>query len=199
MASDRIIIIGAGGHSKVVIATARACGLEPIAAFDDDPARVGGSILGVPVTGPLAQCPRDVPGVIAIHDNRARGRVAEQLGLEWRTLVHPGAIVHSTATLGPGCVVFAGAVVQPDAKLGAHVIVNTAATIDYDCKVERLVHLAPGVHLGGSVTVEEGVLLGIGAVVTPSRRIGAWAVVSAGAVVIHDVRAGAVVRGVPAR
>ncbi len=202
-ARDPVAVIGAGGHAKVVIATLRAAGFAVAAAFDDDPARHGTEILGVPVRGPASAAAALGlrRAVLAVGDNRARRRLAEALGAghEWVTAVHPAAWVDPDARLGAGTVVFAGAVVQPGAEVGAHAIVNTAASIDHDCRVGDFVHLGPGSRLCGGVSVGEGVLAGVGCSVAPGIAIGAWAVVGAGAAVVRDLPAETVAAGVPAR
>jgi sugar O-acyltransferase (sialic acid O-acetyltransferase NeuD family) len=196
------VVLGASGHAKVVIATLLASGWEVMAAYDDDPTRLGSVVMGVPVVGPidLWSATAGEQGVIAIGSNRVRAAVAARLkGRRFATAVHPMAWVAPTARLGKGTVVFAGAIIQPDTVLGRHVIVNTGASIDHDCRVDDFVHIAPGVRLAGGVTVGEGALVGIGASVIPGVRIGAWATAGAGACVIRDVPACATVAGVPAR
>ena len=192
-------VLGAGGHAKVVIATLEEAGHEVVAVWDDDAARWGTHVLGVPVAGAVAEAPMTTPTVIGIGDNRARAAVASARALPWLTVVHPRAWVHRSVTLGAGTVVFAGVMIQPDAVLGAHVIVNTAASVDHDCRLGDHVHLAPGVRLCGNVWLGDGALLGVGAVARPGARVGAWATVGAGGVVIQPVPDGATVVGIPAR
>ena len=67
------------------------------------------------------------------------------------------------------------------------------------------VEISPGVVVGGRSdiydvpVIEDDVTLGVGAKVLGPVRVGRGAVVGANAVVLHDVPAGAVVVGVPAR
>ena len=206
MSTAALWVIGAGGHAKVAIDTARAAGLgEPAGVLDDDPARLDTSVLGVPVRGSVD--PETVTrlgverAMIAVGQNRIRAALAARLDglVEWVTVVHPGAVVSPAAQLGEGTVIFAGAVVQADAALGRHVIVNTGASVDHDCAIGDFVHIAPGARLAGNVYVDMGVLLGIGSCVIPARRIGARAVVGAGAVVIDDIPPDVTAIGVPAR
>jgi sugar O-acyltransferase (sialic acid O-acetyltransferase NeuD family) len=196
-----LCILGAGGHAKVVIATARAAGHVDVEVYDDDPARVGTTLLAARVVGPLAAVldDPDRDAVLAIGDNAARHRLGSLARCHLVTLVHPTAHVHETVTLGAGTVVFAGAVIQPDTRLGTNVIVNTSASIDHDCILGDAVHVAPGTHLAGNVTLGDGVLLGVGTSVIPGRRIGAWTTVGAGAAVTSDLPAHVTAVGVPAR
>lgn len=197
-----VLVIGGGGHAKVVISTLRATGVHPCAVFDDDRARWGTTLCGLPIRGPIARVQElgGARGVLAIGGNVVRAQIAAALpGVEWLSVVHPRAAVDETVELGPGTVVFAGAVIQPDTRLGSHVIVNTGATVDHDCEVGEYVHLAPGVHVAGGVRIGAGAFLGIGASVIPGRVLGAGCTVGAGAVVVRDVPDRITVVGVPAR
>lgn len=201
MAGSAFVVIGAGGHAKVVIATIEAAGDHVVHVLDDNPASWGTTLLGRPVMGPVSPelVPRDAVAVLAIGANRARATLAARLPLRWGTAIHPSAVVHASVGLGEGTVVFAGAVIQPDTKVGAHCIVNTAASVDHDGALGAFVHVAPGVRLAGQVTVGEGTLVGVGSAVIPQITIGAWAVIGAGAAVVTDVADGVTVAGCPAR
>ncbi len=195
-----VVVIGAGGHATVVLATLIASGRHVAAVLDDDSSRWGRALLGHPVSGPIEAARLDGhEAVLAIGDNAARHRLAAAFSWAWSTVVHPRATVDPDATLGSGSVAFAGSVVQPGARLGAHVIVNTSASVDHDCRVGDFVHVGPGCRLGGDVRVGTGALLGVGCCVLPGVTVGDWATVGAGAAVIRDVAAGTVVAGVPAR
>jgi sugar O-acyltransferase (sialic acid O-acetyltransferase NeuD family) len=166
-ATAGLVVVGAGGHAKTVIATAQAAGLVIAEVLDDDTAKWGSRLSGVPVRGPVDLPRPGRPALLAIGDNRTRRALAERLALTWTTAVHPAATVHPSVRLGPGTVVLAGSVIQPDTTVGCHAIVNTAATIDHDCRLGDYVHLAPGVHLSGGVTLGDGVLCGIASAVAP--------------------------------
>jgi sugar O-acyltransferase (sialic acid O-acetyltransferase NeuD family) len=196
-----LMVVGSGGHAKVVIATAQAAGIEVQAVVDDAPARWGATVLGVPVIGATARVldDDDAIAVLAIGGNAARARLGASARCRFATVVHPSAVVHPTAVLGPGTVVFAGAVIQPDVRIGAHGIVNTGASIDHDCVLGDAVHIAPGARLAGSVSIGDGVFIGIGAAVIPGVAIGAWTTVGAGAAVVTDLPPQVVAVGVPAR
>jgi sugar O-acyltransferase (sialic acid O-acetyltransferase NeuD family) len=197
-----VVVLGAGGHGKVIVSALRALGRPVAALLDDVPERWGQTIQRVPITGPTSELAsmQGVTAFLAIGDNRTRSQVARDFpDVEWATIVHPHAYVDPTAVLGPGTIVCAGAVVQPDAVIGSHVIVNTCASVDHDCRVGDYAHVACGVRLAGSVHVAVGALLGVGSVVIPGQSIGEWSVVGAGAVVTRTVPDHVTAVGVPAR
>jgi len=200
---ENVILLGAGGHAKVVVATLHEVGYTVTALLDDDLSKIGHSLLCVPVVGKLESL-EDYgfcSSIIALGDNQKRQEIALRFDelCDWLTVVHPMAYVHESVKIGVGTVVFARAVLQPDAMIGDHVIINTGATVDHDCRIGNFVHLAPGVHLAGNVSIGNGAFLGSGTVVIPGKTIGEGAVVGAGAVVIDDIPSFAKVAGVPAR
>lgn len=198
--SASLIVVGAGGHAKVVVGMLHALGVAVEAAFDDRAELWGKALLGVPIRGPISDL-RGVrqKGVLGIGGNAARKKIGEGLTLDWQSFVHPRAWVDPSAVIGPGTVVFAGAMIQPEARIGAHVIVNTSASIDHDCVIGDFAHLCPGTHLAGNVTIGEGTMLGTGASAIPGVKVGAWSVVGAGGAVVRDLPSNVVAFGVPAR
>ena len=196
-----VVVLGAGGHAKVVIATLQAAGQTVSAVLDDNPRLWGQSLLGVRVAGPISSIDgRRCRAVIAIGDNVLRRRIAEQWPrINWLTVIHPSSVVHASVLLGPGTVICAGAVIQPDARIGSHTIINTSASVDHDSIVGDHVHVAPGARLAGQVRVDAGTLIGIGACVTPGIRIGAHSIVGAGSAVVNDLPDHIIAYGTPAR
>ncbi|HVF10863.1 MAG TPA: acetyltransferase [Abditibacteriaceae bacterium] len=199
-----VLILGAGGHGKVVADILLLCGANIIGFLDDDPQITGSTCLGLPVLGTINEYAQYAPEglVLGIGSNQVRQAVVKRLGAEadhlWLNAVHPGATVAASAVLGKSVVIAAHAVVNPDSIVGDHVIINTASSIDHDCRISDFAHIAPGSHLAGGVVVEEGAFLGIGTAVRPGVSIGQWATVGAGSLVLRDVPASVTVYGVPA-
>ncbi len=196
-----VLVIGAGGHGKVVVSTLQAAGIPVDAVYDDNPQVWGTTLLGVPVRGPIEAVQQSVgaTGVLGIGSNFVREHLSKALPLKWLTVIHPRSFVHPSAVVGEGTLVFAGAVIQPDARIGAHAIINTGALVDHDCTLEDYVHLGPGGRLAGGVRVGAGTALGTGSVVIPGVEIGRGAVVGAGTTVIADLPDNVVAVGSPAR
>jgi len=130
MTHSKVAVIGAGGHARVVASTLLAAGHHVSGFYDDDAETWGRYIFDIPVVGPIKELKADdcSHAILGIGSNHIRKRLAEELDLNWITVVHPFAWVHPEAIIGPGTVVCAGAIVQPYAHIGAHVILNTKAS-----------------------------------------------------------------------
>lgn len=201
MNKDKVIIIGAGGHAKVILSTLLACKMPIFGFVDDNPSLQGKTILSHMVLGNLTilNTLPEQAAICAFGDNKLRQATANAYNLNWVTLIHPSAYVHESVILGHGTVVFANATVQPDVLLGEHVIINTAASIDHDCRLDHFTHIAPGSHLGGGVHVGQGTLIGIGTNIKPYTTIGEWSILGAGSVVVKDIQSFVVAKGIPAK
>lgn len=147
---------------------------------------------------------RPVQACVAIGGAHGRDRITRTRWLSARgypaaTVVHESAFVASSAEIGEACQILAMSATSACARLGTSVIINTKASIDHDCVLGDGVHVGPGATLAGEVTVGDFAFIGAGATVLPRIHIGEDAIVGAGAVVTHDVPAGIVVIGNPAR
>jgi sugar O-acyltransferase (sialic acid O-acetyltransferase NeuD family) len=205
----KCILIGGGGHGRVLIEAAHE--VRPgvlVGVLDSQPSleRVG----DVPVLGGDEMLPglkalgftHFIIGVGSVKSCTRRAQLytaACHAGLEPLSIIHPSAWVSQSTVLAPGCQILPKAVVNTGSKLAAHVLVNSAAVVEHDCVVGAHSHIATGAVLCGGVTVGDMSHIGAGAVIRQGIRIGACAVVGAGAVVVKDVPDGSAVMGVPAK
>ena len=195
-----LLILGAGGHGRVVADAALAEGWQAVVASDRDPARWGPDLLpGVPVLAIDDAVTRSTVVHVAIGSAAARERETRAMGLPLATIVHPRASVSPHAAVGPGCLLTAHSVVAPGARVGTSVIVNHGAVVDHDVHVGDYTHIGPLVSLGGGVRIGSRVLVGSGASVLPGVRVADDIVIGAGAVVREDLEVAGVYAGVPAR
>jgi len=204
MPTETFMLIGAGGHARVVFDALLAAGAKfPVEVRDDQPREPSAAFANQSVQSPAlpSKVAAGASAHVAIGHNDTRRRLSLssiELGAALVTVTHPRAVVSASAVIGAGTFLAALCVVGPQAKLGRGVIVNHSAVIDHDCEVGEFTHIAPGAILGGAVKVGSGVLIGAGAVLLPGVRVADGVTVGAGAVVTRDVEGGVVV-GSPAR
>lgn len=209
MKQKPLIIIGAGGHAKVVLDTALCLGRSVIGLADVNGERHGSKVLGVAVSGDDAWVQSHAPntvtlamGIGSIADTGLRRRVFEAFvakGYDFAVLIHPSAVIGRDVELGAGTVVMAGAVIQPGCRVGQNAIVNTGAQIDHGGRIGAHTHIAPGTVLSGNVTVGAGVHVGTGATVIQGICIGNDCVIAAGALVIQNSPDNSMIMGIPGR
>lgn len=205
--SKPVIIIGAGGHARVLHDCLRMLGVDVLGALDKSP--LSNCCFELPILGDdsaiAAYSPRNVElinGIGSVVDTHLRAVIYEKfkkLGHVFRTVVHPTAVMAQDCILGEGVQVMARAVVNTGTNIGYNSIINTGAIVDHECYIGNHVHIAPGCTLSGGVQVGDGTHIGTGATVIQGIRIGEQALVAAGAVVIRDVPPGGRIAGVPAK
>jgi sugar O-acyltransferase (sialic acid O-acetyltransferase NeuD family) len=208
----KMVFWGATGQARALRECTKHNGLPLVALFDNNPeatspfedVRVHHGRAGLQAWLRTESDPRAVGFLIAIGGDRGRDRVELQdaltsVGLRPLVATHATAFIAASAALAPGAQVLAHATVCVDARLGRGVIVNTAASVDHECIVGDGSHLCPGARLAGCVILDRFVTIGTGAVVLPRIHVGEGSIVGAGAVVLHDVAAGDVVVGNPAK
>ncbi|HIE96568.1 MAG TPA: acetyltransferase [Planctomycetes bacterium] len=209
---NRIVIIGAGGHARVLIeAIAADTSATVSAVVDDDASTWGTSLSGIPIVGSddhlkslydTTECDSFVVAIGGINSFSLRRRLyndAQAIGLRPYTVRHSSCECSPSAVLADGCQFLARAVVNAGAEIGENVIINTAAVVEHDCIIGSHAHIAPQACLAGGVRVGDESHIGLGAVVNENLSVGARALVGAGAVVVTDVPDDTVVVGVPAR
>jgi sugar O-acyltransferase (sialic acid O-acetyltransferase NeuD family) len=207
---QKIIILGGGGHAKVLIDLMIVNGNYEIVGILDIGLMKGAKVLGVPVLGGddiltdifnkgiKTMC----IAVGSARDNSTRCRLfdtSKQIGFTISSLIHSNSYVSEKSTISEGVQIMAGVTIQTSTCIGENSIINTGTIIDHDCFVGKHTHICPGVIIAGGVTIGNNSFIGPGATVTKGVEIGNNSVVGAGAVVINDVPDGLMVIGVPAK
>ena len=204
-----VIVIGAGGHAKVLIDALLTSNVTIVGIADADLGRRREALLGVKIMGNddevLRHAPQSVQlvnGLGSVDTTAARKALYNRFrsaGYHFASVIHPSAVVSSHANLAEGVQVMAGAVIQAGTRIGENSIVNTRASVDHDCIIGAHVHIAPGATLSGSVELGDAVHVGTGATIIQGVRVGRGSTVAAGAAVISDVPDKSKVTGVPAK
>lgn len=207
---SRILILGAAGTGRDIVdwlpelhAAGRAF---KIAGFlDDDPAKQGTTVAGLPVLGTLGDLSRfgDVTLVDALGSPRSwrerAGRLAGIRDDRFVTLIHPLARISSDASIGAGSLIYPFTFVGPGVTLGRHVTVLSHCSLNHDARVGDFSILASHVALGGGVGIGAECYVGMRAAVRERIQVGSGAMIGMGAVVTAEVAANTTVTGVPAR
>jgi sugar O-acyltransferase (sialic acid O-acetyltransferase NeuD family) len=205
----KLVIIGSGGHARVVMDMAERQEFEVIGFIDDNKPE-GQLVDGLPVLGGTRDIGRiaaqdlSIGFVAAIGDNFARAEVVRRVsalcpGLVWAAVIDPSAVISRRTEIGEGAMILAGTVINPGVQIGRHVIINNSCSIAHDTEFGAFSSAAPGVLTGGNVSVGELSHLGVGAAVSHGVKIGAHAVIGSGSAVVRDCPDYAVAYGVPAK
>lgn len=198
----KLIIIGAGGHGRVVADVAKLCGYSEISFLDDSfgTATAECSVVGKVCAANKYYCTHDF--FVAIGNSEVRERIMNEIkseGGSFATLMHPSAVIGSNVEIGRGSVVMAGVVINAGAVIGEGVIINTSSSVDHDSRIGDYVHVSVGAHLAGTVEVGKRTMIGAGATVINNIDICEDCMVGAGAVVVRNIKNSGTYIGVPAR
>ena len=207
-----IILIGAGGHAKVIIETIGKYykHYNLIGITDNDETKINQTWMGIPILG-------DDSILRSIYEKGVRkafislGTVKEyiprlnvitsvkKIGFQFVNIIHGSSIVSDNVKIGEGNAILAGAIINIDTAIGDNCIINSGSIIEHDCVVGNNVHIATGAKIAGQVKIGDNCMIGIGACVKQSVNIGKNSVIGAGCIVIKDIPENSIVVGVPAK
>lgn len=204
-----LIIFGTGGQAKDTISFLLDLPKSKwnlVGLLDDNPAKKGTEIMGVPVLGGREwfRTVRFKPDIfLTPGDPRTRSRLAEELrssAHSFPSFVHPRAVLNLKHTvIGEGCFVAPGVVVTNGVSIGSFVFLHACSTVNHDSKVSDFCMLSTGVNLGGATVLETGVFMGINSSTLPGVRVGEFALIGGGAVCTKDIPGNVTAAGVPAK
>lgn len=194
--SRPVIVVGGGGHAKVLISNLRSA-QRRIIGITDPGLDVGGEILGVPVLGDdevIMQFKSSdielVNGIGALPDYGLRWYLIEKMGgmgFRFSSVIHPSAIIDKSVVLGEGIQVMAGCVLQAGVEIGRDSVVNTGTIIEHDCKIGNQCCISPGVTINGEVTIGDDVFIGSGSIVLQGLNIAHGVIIGAGSLILQDI------------
>jgi sugar O-acyltransferase (sialic acid O-acetyltransferase NeuD family) len=206
---DEIVVVGGGGHAKVVISILQKLKRFSVLGYTD--LKSNGVLLSIPYLGDDTKLaalnfhPQKLNAVLAVGQvglGKARYELWKSLhplGLSFPLIVSPNAIINEGVFADECVVVMDGAVINVGATIGRGAIVNTNSTVEHDVVLDEWVHVAPGATISGGVKVGRFSMIGVGATIIEGRKIAPECVVGAGATVVHDLTEPGVYVGCPAR
>lgn len=207
--SKPIIIIGAGGHAKVLIDALKLLGAPILGISEQNLAMLNTELLGFPIICNDAELKKYPPesvtlvnGIGGIKDTALRREVFTRFkmwGYAFSQVIHPAAVISADAALAEGVQVMAGAIIQAGVRVAENAVINTKTSVDHDCHIGSHVHLAPGVTVCGNVKIGDSVHVGSGSTIIQGIIVGPHSLIGAGTLVQRNVPAGATVMGVPGR
>jgi acetyltransferase EpsM len=176
---NRIIIIGAGGHGKVVCDALTLQNKYEIVGFADAALPVGTEIINgykvIAAQEPLSAL-QSLAGhfIVAIGNNAVRARLFSELKafLQPATVIHPSAVTGSDVSIGSGSVILANAVINTSSSIGENTIINCRTVVDHDCRVGSNVHLSIGTMVGSNSSIADNYLSAIGENINSFSKIG---------------------------
>lgn len=203
----KIVIIGAGGHGKVVLDILENIKRESfddieIVGFLDDGET--GNVHGYKIIGKTnfiqELSDNDTYFIIAIGSNSIRKVISEKYhDINWYTAIDPSAIISAKVLIKEGTVVMPRAVINIDAEVGMHSIINTGAIVEHDCIIKDFVHVSPGALITGGCKIDNLVHIGAGAVLNPLVEVCSHTVVGSGAIVIKNLDISGIYVGIPSK
>lgn len=186
--NEKVIVVGAGGHAKVVADTIRKSGDIVLGFLDDHKSEK--SFYGSEILGTISEYKKytsDACFIIAIGDNLSRKRLSTKMNCRWYSAIHPSAIIGEGVRVGAGSFVSAGAVINADAIIGDHVIINTCAVVEHDCSVGNFAHLSPSSTMCGGSSVGDLTLIGAGSILTNGVKVCSETRLEAGTVATKSI------------
>ena len=202
--NNNVVIIGAGGHAKVIADIIIKSG-DNLLGFLDDNIKKGTNIVGeYKVIGDfndrfsIGALNNNTEFIIGLGDNNKREEIAKTPNFKFYTAIHPSAQIAIDVVIDEGTVIMANSVINPSAKIGKHCIINTGAIIEHDNILEDYVHVSPNATLCGTVSIGKLTHIGAGAVIKNNIRVCENCIIGAGTVVIKNIEKEGTYVGVPA-
>lgn len=205
---DKIVVIGGGGHAKVIISTIKKLDQYEILGYTDLINK--GLVLGTRFLGTdevltdilkeHKNCKAVIGiGSVEISDKRQKiYQMLKEIGFELPVIISTSAVVNEEVSLDEGTVIMEQTVIHPCSTIGKCVIINSGTLIGHDCKVGDFVHMAGGATLAGGVEIGYNSIIGMGAKVIQYKKIGKNCLIAAGSVIIKDAMKEGTYFGVPA-
>lgn len=204
----KIVLIGAGGHCKVIIDIIKSTNEYEIIGITDKTAKR--NLLDIPIIGDdsvlwdVYKNGIDYAFICigAIGNLQLRNKIyknLKEIGFKLPVISHKTSVISKTTFIDEGTCIMPGAIINSGAVIGKNCIINTSSIIEHDCKLGDNCHVSPGAILAGGVKILKDTHIGLGSRVIENIKIGSNVIIGAGATVLNNVEDNIVAVGVPAK
>lgn len=206
----KLILVGGGGHAKVVIDAVDQAKYEIVGILDKDNSHLHERINNIEIIGIDSQSEDFLAlgikyafvAIGHIGNPKIRNMLFYQLqdkGFDFINIIHRNAILSDSVRIGKGNLIMAGSILNTESCIGNNNIINTGAILEHEVVVKNGVHIAPGTVIAGGSKINDNVFIGAGSTVIQGISIGKNSIIGAGSVVIHDIPENVVAVGNPIR
>lgn len=171
---EEVILIGAGGHGKVVLDTILSNlegNIKVIGFLDDGNIE---EIAGIKKLGNISEWKKykDKKFHIAIGNNSFREKLVKEIKEErLLTVIHKTAYVSSMSEVGKGSYIGAMVVINHGSRIGRCSIINTGSIVEHDCKLGDYTHLSYRVLVGSESNISARTMIDMGRVLERKSNI----------------------------
>lgn len=209
MAMEKIVLVGGGGHCKVIIDIIKSTNEYEIVGVTDNN-KIGEKLLDVPIIGNddmLSELFKSgvknaFVSLGALNNIEVRDKIYNKLkkiGFNIPKLIHNKAVVSPYTEIHDGTCIMAGAIVNAGAVINENCIINTSSVIEHDCIIGRNTHVSPRSCIAGGCSIGENSHIGAGCCIIQGINVGSNVVIGAGAVVLKDIKDHVTAVGIPAK
>lgn len=140
--------------------------------------------------------------ICAIGDSKLRRKITEKIkrrGGKFTNIIHPTAIIGSSASMGTGVIIYPYSIITADVMIGDGCIINMGCSVAHDVQMGDYCTLSPNCDIAGGCSLGNSVFLGVGSHIIPSIKLEDGAYVCAGSTVMTRVKKEQKVIGCPAK
>jgi len=191
----KTIIIGAGISGTALLEMIDNNEYTIVAFIDDDKAKHGKVIGGVPVVGNASLIKNfaealPVGAIVSITDNSSRKKIykaLKTLGFTILKVINQNSIINDKVKIQEGTVIMAGVIINSNVNIGVNNIVQSGAIIESNTFIGDHTLISSGAIIGSDVKIGESVMIGMGSIIASGISISDNSVVAAGTVVSSDI------------
>lgn len=158
----KIVIIGAGGHGKVIADAILKESKNELIGFIDDKINVGEIIYGnykvIANSSDNHIMTLANAFIVAIGNNEVREIIFNKFNVKLipATVVHPSSVLALDTNIGKGSVILAGVIINPGVEIGINTIINSKSLIDHDVQIGNHVHIGQAAIIGSGNKIKDG-------------------------------------------